>query len=179
MWSGRCLINADETTESLEKRAAEREQLDILGSPNNSVATPIPEPRSIRYTDYDHPFETVDVRDKSVHVYGLSPLSWVTCGDNVYVLELLRMGYIRVEPHGALKILQLQFVLSADCLTESKSHYVARFTPRSGVGASEGSPYRTSRSFLSADDISEVLKGADNYVLNRLFRKTPTAGYVA
>ena len=113
-WSGTCPINtlnADETTESLEKRAAEREQLDILGSPNNPNATSIPEPTSIGYTDYDHPFETVNVKDKFVHIYSLSPLSWVACGDDIYVLELLRMGYIRIEPDGASKIAQLQSVL--------------------------------------------------------------------
>ena len=97
-------LNADETTESLEKRAAEREQLDILVSPNDSNTISIPDPTSISYTDYDHPFETVDVKDKSVHIYSLSPLAWVACGDDIYVLELLKRGYIRIEPDGASKI---------------------------------------------------------------------------
>ena len=52
------------------------------------------------YTDHDDIVAMIDTADAPTHIYGLSPLAWVSCGDEIYVLELLGSGYIRIEPDG-------------------------------------------------------------------------------
>jgi ATP-dependent helicase IRC3 len=82
----------DETPESLEKKVKEQKR--------SVDALEISKPKSVVYTDHDDPFVTVDGGDKPAHIYSLSPLAWVPCGDNIYVLELLKKGYIRIEADG-------------------------------------------------------------------------------
>jgi len=57
------------------------------------------------------------------------------------------------------------------------THYVARFTPASKAHASEGaSPFLRSRLLLTAQNLADVVKGADTYAMQRIFRKIPTSG---
>lgn len=89
-------LPADETPESLENRAAELQ--DLMSDSLDHV----PDPTSITYVDYDDPFQfQVHSSDKSSHIASLSPFSWVDCGGDIYVLELLSRGFIRVEKNGA------------------------------------------------------------------------------
>jgi len=57
----------------------------------------IPDPKYITYIDYQNPFALVDGYSGAPHVAKLSPNSWVGCGNDVYVLECLGKGYIRIE----------------------------------------------------------------------------------
>lgn len=57
------------------------------------------------------------------------------------------------------------------------THYVARFTPASRADTSEGaSPFLRSRLILTAQNLAEAVKGADSYVIQRIFKKIPTSG---
>jgi ATP-dependent helicase IRC3 len=88
-----CLILntfADETTESLEKRAAEFFALDSTDD--------IPEPRSVTYKDYDDPFSLVNQGSGAPQIAKISRHAWVGCGGDVYVLECLGKGFVRIEP---------------------------------------------------------------------------------
>ncbi|KAJ7706233.1 P-loop containing nucleoside triphosphate hydrolase protein [Mycena rosella] len=67
----------NETTESLEKRAADTI---VLDSTDN-----IPEPRSVTYTDYDDPFSLVNQASGAPQIAKLSRHAWVGCGGDVYV----------------------------------------------------------------------------------------------
>ena len=59
----------------------------------------IPDPTSITYLDYDDPFAMVDSFSGAPYISRLSPNAWVGCGSNIYVLECLGKGYIRIEPN--------------------------------------------------------------------------------
>jgi hypothetical protein len=81
---------ADETIESLEKRAAETIALDSTDE--------IPEPRSVTYKDYENPFSLVSQGSGAPQIAKLSPYAWVGCGEDIYVLECLGKGHVRIEP---------------------------------------------------------------------------------
>lgn len=73
-----------------EKAAAEKFPL--------GIADDIPQPRSVTYTDYDDPFSLQHNASGSPHIATLSTNAWVGCGDDIYVLECLGKGHIRIEP---------------------------------------------------------------------------------
>lgn len=81
---------ADETSETLEKRTAET----IL---SHSV-THVPAPKSVTYTDYEDPFSMVNESSGAPHISKLSQYAWVGCGGDIYVLECLGKGHLRIEP---------------------------------------------------------------------------------
>ena len=57
----------------------------------------IPEPKSVTYTDYENPFALVHESSGAPHIAKLSSNAWVGCGGDVYVLECLGKGHIRIE----------------------------------------------------------------------------------
>jgi ATP-dependent helicase IRC3 len=57
----------------------------------------IPDPKYITYVDYQNPFALVDGCSGAPHVAKLSPNAWVGCGNDIYILECLGKGYIRIE----------------------------------------------------------------------------------
>ena len=94
------LYNAsDESTEALEARAADaiaRTEADgIVNRP--SSYDKVPQPKSVIFTEHDNPFSLVD-SSGAPHIATLSSNAWVGCGDDVYVLECLGKGYIRIDP---------------------------------------------------------------------------------
>ncbi len=89
----------DETIESLEERSAALEALgdeDKAARPNTSG--PVPVPRSVTYIDHDDPFALVDQASGDPNIRHLSRNAWVCCGDELYILECMGKGFIRVEP---------------------------------------------------------------------------------
>ena len=59
----------------------------------------IPSPESVTYVDYDNPFAFIsECCGTTLAVQQLSPLAWVGVGGEVYVLECVGAGFIRVEP---------------------------------------------------------------------------------
>ena len=63
----------------------------------NSVDN-VPDPKSVTYTDYEDPFSLVHSGSGAPHIFGLSNFAWVGCGGDVYVLECLGKGAIRIDP---------------------------------------------------------------------------------
>lgn len=61
-------------------------------------ASNVPAPRSVTYTDFDNPFAFVDNSSGAPHISRLSANAWVGCGNDIYILELLGKGFIRVQP---------------------------------------------------------------------------------
>lgn len=58
----------------------------------------VPLPKSVTYIDHDDPFVLADQASGDPNIRLLSRNCWVCCGDDVYVLECLGKGYIRVSP---------------------------------------------------------------------------------
>lgn len=81
---------SDDTPESLERRTGE-----IIAM---SDASNVPQPTSVTYTEYDDPFSLVGDSSGVPHIAMLSKYSWVACGNDIYVLDLMGHGHIRVEP---------------------------------------------------------------------------------
>lgn len=63
----------------------------------------VPDPKSVTYTDFENPFALVDHSSGAPHITKLSSNAWVGCGDDIYVLECLGKGYIRIEPAEAVE----------------------------------------------------------------------------
>lgn len=80
----------------LERRANATKQPDLA---HESHIDLISDPTHITYIDYDDPFALVHGASGAPHVYKSSPFEWVGCGGDIYVLECLGKGYVRVEPN--------------------------------------------------------------------------------
>lgn len=81
----------DKSLESLEARASDSTFPD----------TDVPTPTSITYMEEEDPFSVSS--HGSSHVAALSRNSWVGCGDDIYVLECIGKGFIRIERSGGGK----------------------------------------------------------------------------
>jgi ATP-dependent helicase IRC3 len=88
---------SDETLESLEQRAEA-----VIHEPSDDqfdTKDPISQPKSVTYIDFENPFSFVaESSGISRHFTQLSLYAWVGCGGDVYVLECLGRGYIRIQP---------------------------------------------------------------------------------
>ncbi|KAJ7293530.1 P-loop containing nucleoside triphosphate hydrolase protein [Mycena rebaudengoi] len=134
----------DETIESLEKRAAETIALDSTDE--------IPEPRSVTYKDYENPFSLVSQGSGAPQIAKLSPHAWVGCGEDIYVLECLGKGHVRIEPVEA---------------EGGQRHFRAFYSPtidKATAAALKIAPYARSRQLLTANDLSDAVRGCDTYV---------------
>lgn len=70
-----------------------------LGALNDSdTSDNVPDPTCVTYVDYEDPFAFVDNFSGAPHLSKLSPNAWVGCGNDIYILECLGKGYIRIEP---------------------------------------------------------------------------------
>ena len=87
---------SDESIERLEARAANAIEADDIVSRPGSYDK-IPQPKSVIFTEHDNPFSLVD-SSGAPHIATLSSNAWVGCGDDVYVLECLGKGFIRIDP---------------------------------------------------------------------------------
>ncbi|KAF5384896.1 hypothetical protein D9615_001480 [Tricholomella constricta] len=140
----------DESTETLETRAAETIAL--------SDANHVPEPTSVTYIDYEDPFSLVNQASGAPHVSSLSNYAWVGCGGDVYVLECLGKGYIRIEP---LESLDGNFF---------EAHFTPAMLDKHTAASLSLSPFMRSRRILSAETLSDAIRGCDTYVVNKIAR---------
>ncbi|KAJ7103579.1 P-loop containing nucleoside triphosphate hydrolase protein [Mycena belliarum] len=147
----------DETIESLEKRAADAIVLDSTDS--------IPEPRSVTYKDYDDPFSLVNQGSGAPQIAKMSRHAWVGCGGDVYVLECLGKGYIRIEP-------------AED--ENGGRHFKAFYNPAidgATAAALKIGPFLRSRQILTANDLSDAVRGCDTYAKAKVVFGQMALGY--
>lgn len=92
----------DETPDKLEERFDK-----AINNPDNTgradTYDKVPQPKTVTYTDYENPFSLVDQSSGAPHISKLSSNAWVGCGDDIYVLDCLGKGHIRIEPVNANK----------------------------------------------------------------------------
>ncbi|KAJ3857816.1 P-loop containing nucleoside triphosphate hydrolase protein [Lentinula lateritia] len=144
------LVIEDETLESLEEKSSA--QITTQDADN------VPDPESVTYTDYEDPFAFVSkFSGLSPHINQLSSYAWVGCGNDIYVLECLGKGFIRIE-----KVEE----------TDVPAHFSARFTPaaldRATAADLKVSPFLRSRRILQSEDLSEAIKGCDTYAKTKV-----------
>ncbi|KAF8525166.1 P-loop containing nucleoside triphosphate hydrolase protein [Hysterangium stoloniferum] len=144
----------DETLTSLEERA---EKLNNDPVPEFRIQD-VPEPTSITYIDYENPFSLVHQATGSPHVAKLSPFAWVACGGDIYVLECLGKGHIRIEP------------LPGNDIEKGQPAFHGHFTPTAAEGfhtfkvnPSKYAAFRRSRRILTAGNLNDAIRGCDTY----------------
>ncbi|KAJ3479603.1 hypothetical protein NLI96_g8938 [Meripilus lineatus] len=146
----------DNSTEELEERSKEKENADTMQS-SPDYASDVPDPKSVTYVDHDDPFSLVDQSSGAPHIRTLSRHAWVGCGGDVYVLECMGKGFIRIESATS---------------EEEGDHFRAVYTPTTmpfktaftlGV-----SPYRQNRNVLTARTLDEAVRGCDNFAKNKV-----------
>ena len=90
----------DESLESLEERAQEQKEADTeFATEDKNTSLEVPSPESVTYVDYDNPFAFIgECCGTTQMIHQLSPLAWVSVGGEIYILECVGAGFIRVEP---------------------------------------------------------------------------------
>lgn len=93
-------MTSGESVQELEARAdATNGELGATyHKPSGDDRLSVPDPKSVTYVDYDSPFALVNQKvGTSPHIVQLSRNAWVDCGEDIYVLECLGKGHIRIE----------------------------------------------------------------------------------
>ncbi|KAL5519063.1 IRC3 [Sanghuangporus vaninii] len=160
-------IIEDEAPEDLEERAArlfedsdaeEVDEDDTSTQGFDSVA--IPDPTSVTYIDYDNPFDLVQDGSGAPHVINISRFGWVGCGGDIYVLECMGKGYIKIEPgvdNDGERMLYAHYVQPIPEWELSNSPFrKARF--------------RRPRRILTARTLDEAIRGCDKYATSKVAR---------
>lgn len=111
-------IKLDKSLESLEARASESTFPDA----------DVPTPTSITYTEEEDPFSVSS--HGSSHVAELSRNSWVGCGDDIYVLECIGKGFIRIERSGGGKGHLYHSLRQIKCPCKKSKAPLQHITPR-------------------------------------------------
>jgi ATP-dependent helicase IRC3 len=149
----------------------------MSSNPSLSLTTDIPEPKSVTYIDHDDPFSLAEDATGAPHIAKLSTHSWVGCGDDIYVLECMAKGFIRIEPTetDGGKILSIisclvnQTIRHPDKPPKFRATYtpaINRQTARSlGIG-----PYQRSRVVLVAETLRDAVRGCDKYVIENVVK---------
>jgi len=95
----------------------------------------------------------------------LSKNAWVGCGENVYVLECLGKGYMRIE-------LKEQ--------DGENTYFEGRFVPamldKMTASSFNLSPFMRSRQVLTADNLSDAVRGCDTYAIKKVIRGSIAQG---
>ncbi|KAI0735086.1 P-loop containing nucleoside triphosphate hydrolase protein [Earliella scabrosa] len=152
-------LTDDETMESLEERRA---AMGETGLTRSDTPSNVPHPKSVTYIDHDDPFVLADQASGDPNIRQLSRNSWVYCGDDIYVLELLGKGYIRISP------------IEVDTDAEAKfiAHYTSPTMPRGTAYMLKISPFRRNKKILTAATLADAVRGCDTYATKEVLQGT-------
>ena len=178
----------DAAPEDLEERAAKlfQEDSDAQGTKEDNASSEIglnidnvPDPRSVTYIDYDNPFDLVQDSSGAPHLINISRFGWVGCGADVYVLECMGKGYIKIEPavddEGPSPALLGAYTSAHDLNSPGEqmlhAHYVQPI-PEWELQRSQykKTRFRRPRHILSARTLDEAVRGCDNYATSKVAR---------
>ncbi|KAI0322660.1 P-loop containing nucleoside triphosphate hydrolase protein [Amylostereum chailletii] len=154
-----------ETTENLEERVEGHSMIDPGAELGADTRPDIPDPTAVTFVDYDDPFSLVNhASGTTPHIMKLSSNAWVGCGDDIYVLECLGKGHIRIEP-----------VRRDD--DDGPTFYRAHFAPATNFMMAKAlklSPFQHKRHVMDAETLPDAVRGCDTYALAKIL-KGPTA----
>ncbi|KAG2350305.1 P-loop containing nucleoside triphosphate hydrolase protein [Suillus weaverae] len=154
----------DQSVETLEARA----RAQISGDAQAPVDSrdDIPDPKYITYVDYQNPFALVNGCSGAPHVAKLSTNAWVGCGEDIYILECLGKGYIRIERVAANE--------------ENPTHYRATYTEATmhmpSAKAFKVSPFMRKRLIITAETLGDAIRGCDTYAAQKVLRGSLALG---
>lgn len=161
-----CGLLLDETPKSLEEKAAAY----IAARTSDDV----PEPKSVTFVDLENPFSEGGHHSSGApNVYTMSEYSWVGCGDDIYVLECLGKGFVRVE---RVALLELDEDPDSDGWCYQASYTPASMDGRTAISL-KVSPYSQSRKVLTAKTLNDAIRGCDTYVKAKVLRDQRALGY--
>ncbi len=163
----------EESAEDLESRAEAAVEGDESFGPSQ-IIDDIPDPKSVTYIDYDNPFALVQDTSGAPHIAKLSTYAWVGCGDDIYVLECLGKGYIRIkqdEDEDGVKFCISRHSPSLMKFAE-KSNFVAHFTQaaperEAKLNFKKSYFYRPKR-ILTSDNLVDTVRGCDTYAKTKV-----------
>ena len=79
-------------------KAQELEDLeDLEDFPQEENRLNIRDPKEVTFIDYENPFALAEDASGIPHINELSRHAWVSCGGEIYVLECMGKGYVRLE----------------------------------------------------------------------------------
>ncbi|ETW86880.1 hypothetical protein HETIRDRAFT_456722 [Heterobasidion irregulare TC 32-1] len=161
------------TTDDLEKRADAQIALDGTQL-SMDTADDIPDPTTVTYIDFENPFSLVnEASGVPPHVAQLSRNSWVGCGDDIYVLECLGKGHVRIEPVDVTD--EDDFITNPDL----KRYFRAHFSPVMFFGATKHTKapfFRMSKEIMKAESLDIAIRGCDTYIANQILRGQAALG---
>ncbi len=138
----------------------------------------VPEPKSVTYIEHDDPFSLADGASGAPHIRTLSRNAWVGCGGDIYILECMGKGYIRIEPNTSEDKGEVGFFSGLmpfdllECAPDPESNYKAVFTPASLPSQTafmlKISPFQRSREILQARSLDDAVKGSDTYARTKI-----------
>ena len=177
---------AGQTAEQLQARARESDSAAAAAadeeSPSTGVRKPELLPYSLSYTHYATVFDLVRSRGSSgkgnsgIPVSRLSRNAWVGCGNDVWVLELMGKGYIRIARHpeapGAVSVLSLATwwtkeggLIRENCASLAENYQAQLYTRLptfiTGPGVVR---YRSPQEIALHPDLAILLRTVDAYV---------------
>ncbi|TFY82646.1 hypothetical protein EWM64_g1369 [Hericium alpestre] len=156
----------DASTEELEERALKVEIASEDGLPIDDSRPDVPEPTSVTYVDYGDPFSLVKHASSTpTHISQISRNAWVSCGDNIYVLECIGKGHIRIQPgedKGMPFTLCDNHFLTNDPAEDGEKHFEAHFAPH----------------VLTAATLSDAVHGCDTYAEQKVMKGGIAMGQV-
>lgn len=100
----------------------------------------------------------------------MSQYSWVACGRDVYVLECLRNGYIKIEPMVTQAV--------GDALYIAHYHPTLPSSAKLSLGAAAANTFLRKRKILTADSLQMAIKGCDTYAASKIMHGNSVVGYV-
>lgn len=167
----------------LEEKA--RQEYDPERSINTSeTSLDIPRPHTVTYTDHEDPFSFIDQSSGAPHIRSLSRNAWVGCGDDVYILECMGKGFIKVE-----RVAETgdegggQKTTDFEGFHEGQEHWQAVYTPptlpRHTAFAMKISPYQRSRRVLTANTLADAVRGCDTYAAMKVVQGVMARGYTS
>jgi ATP-dependent helicase IRC3 len=128
-------------------------------------------PTQITYIEHENPFSTVDNASGAPHTSQLSSNAWVGCGGDIYVLECLGRGFIRIEPTSEAS-LDEQDEGKKKTGIDNAAAYAAHFIPAAPDRATSRrlklAPFRKSRRVLTATTLADAIRGCDTYATTRV-----------
>ncbi|VDB99642.1 unnamed protein product [Peniophora sp. CBMAI 1063] len=155
----------DISIEDLEKRAESHIDGDVI-SPSDKALTSesVPDPQSVTFTDYDNPFELINgAAGIPPNITKLSRNAWVGCGGDIYVLECMGRGHIRIEP--------VKREDGNGTTAGKETIYKAHFTPALNLAfkiATKFAPFQKKKYILDAESIADAVRGCDTYAKQKV-----------
>ena len=150
---------------------------DVVGPPEVDFDSDnVPDPTSVTYIDYDNPFELVKDASGAPHINQISKFAWVGCGADIYVLECMGKGYVRIEPDiddSGDECPRMIFMRLTDALPivgerYFTAHYTAAAEGWEMTSKTRKSRFNRPRKILTASALDEAVRGCDTYVLKKV-----------